>query len=116
VFAASLAALLVLERRTRGSLFWPLLALLLSSQAFVLFTSSGLETSLAYLILALSSRGPVRDHGPAAGAAADDQSGGLRAGSRGEAACPRATWSRSHGARTGSKARRSPPATRVFAW
>jgi arabinofuranosyltransferase len=51
-FAASLAALLVLERRTRGPLFWPLLALLLSSQAFVLFTSSGLETSLAYLILA----------------------------------------------------------------
>jgi arabinofuranosyltransferase len=52
-FVTSLAALLVLERRMRGSLFWPLLALLLSSQAFVLFTSSGLETSLAYLILAL---------------------------------------------------------------
>lgn len=43
----------MLERRTGGWLFWPLLALLLSSRAFVRFTSSGLETSLAYLILAL---------------------------------------------------------------
>jgi arabinofuranosyltransferase len=52
-FVLSLAALLVLERRLRGPLFWPLLALLFSSQAFVIFTSSGLETPLAYLILAL---------------------------------------------------------------
>ena len=52
-FALSLATILVLERRLRGPLFWPLLAVLFSSQAFVTFTASGLETPLAYLILVL---------------------------------------------------------------
>jgi arabinofuranosyltransferase len=53
-FALSAAALLRLRwayRSQRG--FWGLFAILLSSQAFVTFTSSGLETPLTYLILVL---------------------------------------------------------------
>lgn len=53
-FALSLATLLWIMARARGNPWrWPLLALLLSSQAFVTFTSSGLETPLVYLLLAL---------------------------------------------------------------
>ena len=53
-FVLSLAALLWILARARGNPWrWPCLALLLSSQAFVSFTSSGLEWPLLNLLLAL---------------------------------------------------------------
>jgi arabinofuranosyltransferase len=53
-FVLSLSALLWIMHRSRSNPWrWPTLALLLASQAFVTFTSSGLETPLTYLLLAL---------------------------------------------------------------
>jgi arabinofuranosyltransferase len=64
-FALSLATLLWIMARARGNPWrWPVLALLLSSQAFVTFTSSGLETPLVYLLLALFYTGFLRRDPP----------------------------------------------------
>ena len=53
-FVLSLWMLLYLERRLHGrGAFWALYALLMSSQAFVTFTSSGLETPLVFLLVAV---------------------------------------------------------------
>lgn len=53
-FAISAWALLHLARSHRGRPgFWALFALLMSSQAFVTFTSSGLETPLSYLVIVM---------------------------------------------------------------